>query len=389
MRQNLIIALFLLTIFIILAFLFPKNPSPQQLTVETIATNLRNPRGVAVFPDGRLLVAEAGNGAGELEMGGHLHAFTDIDRDGDYDDAGEREMVMCCVSGYNTLTHYGTGQDEVGGLGDVVLLDDGRIFYTQDDPLSGYIADGSTGGIAIMGLTSEWRRYVVAVRSATTNALVYDPNNDVLYMAESGLNRVSRVTLDGEVTPIVEFDELENGQQAVPAGLALDPRTGELLVALFSGQIRDYYDTVIAYMPEAARIVRLNSTTGEWQNEIVGLTTAADVAVDELGNIYVVELATGWAAAVMPRDFPLFDPNAPPDAGGYPRFSGRVTMYPADGSTPIVLAQGLDAPTNITYHDGALYVSVGQGTPGRPIIGHNGLTQITGSLIRITGFHQP
>ena len=93
-----------------------------------------------------------------------------------------------------------------------------------------------------------------------------------------------------------------------------------------------------------------------------------------------------WAAAVMPRDFPLFDPDAPPDAGGYPRFSGRVTMYPPFSGTPVVLAEGLDEPTNITYHEGALYVSVGQGTPGRPIMGPEGRTHIAGELYQITGF---
>ncbi len=139
-------------------------------------------------------------------------------------------------------------------------------------------------------------------------------------------------------------------------------------------------------MPEDARIVRVNPQTGEWRDEITGLTTAVDVTVDEMGNIYVVELATGWPAAVMPRDFPLYDPDAPPDSGGYPRFTGRVTMYPADGSHPIRLAEELDTPTNITYAEGALYVSAGQGTPRRPIMGPEGLTQITGELYRITGF---
>lgn len=358
----------------------------QSTTVETIAIDLLNPRGVAVFPDGRLLVAEAGAGAGKREIAGRISIFSDINSDGDYDDLDEREIILCCVQGYNTLTHFGTGQDEVGGLGDVVLLEDGRIFFTQDDPLSGYIADGRSRGIAILGLTSEWERYEVVVRSATMNALVYDPKADLLYVAESGYNRVNAVTLEGDLTTIVEFPELAHGQQPVPAGLALDPRTSDLLVALFSGQIRNYFDTVIAYMPEDARIVRLNPRTGEWRDEIVGLTTAVDVTVDEAGNIYTVELATGWPAAVMPRDFPLYDVDAPPDAGGYPRFSGRVTMYPTNGRAPILLAAGLDAPTNITYHDGALYVSTGQGTPGRPIMGPEGRARITGKLYRITGF---
>jgi hypothetical protein len=380
-----VVGLLLLIPFLTLAWL-PQNAAAQGITVVTIANELLNPRGVGVYPDGRLLVAEAGAGMGNPETAGRISLFSDANGDGDFDDMDERETVMCCVRGYNTLTHFGTGQDEVGGMGDLILLEDGRIFFTQDDPLSGYVPDGHMHGIAVMGLTQEWQRYEIAVRSATTNALVYDPDADLLYAAESGYNRISAITLDGEDTTIVDFTELEHGQQPVPAGLALDPRTGELLVALFSGQIRDYYGTVIAYMPEAARIVRLNPDTGEWHDEITGLTTAVDVAIDDAVNIYVVELATGWPAAVMPRDFPLDNPDAPPDAGGYPRFSGRVTMYPADGSAPLRLAEGLDAPTNITYYDGALYVSVGQGTPGRPIIGPEGSTRLTGSLIRITGF---
>lgn len=358
------------------------------VSVVTVASGLLNPRGVAVMPDGRLLVAEAGDASTRRETAGRLSVFADLNDDGDYDDADERTVVMCCVRGYNTLTHFGTGQDEVGGLGDVVLLDDGRVIYTQDDPLGAYLPDGATRGLSVYSLSPEpeWRRLEVTHLRATTNALVFDSEAGLLYIAESGLNRVSALSLDGVIDPIIELNALDRGQQPVPAGLALDPRTGDLLVALFSGQIRDYYGTVIAYMPEHARIVRLNPATGDLRDEITGLTTAVDVAIDEAGNLYVAELATGWPAAVMPREFPLFDPAAPPDSGGYPRFSGRVTMYPADGGAPLRLAEGLDAPTNLTYHDGALYVSVGQGTPGRPIMGPDGLTRITGSLLRITGF---
>jgi hypothetical protein len=92
-----------------------------------------------------------------------------------------------------------------------------------------------------------------------------------------------------------------------------------------------------------------------------------DVATDESGNIFVVELTTWWATPVLTYSFDLYDPSGPPDPGGYARFTGQVTMYPVDGGEPIILADRLDAPTNITYHDGSLYVSVGQGTPGRPI----------------------
>jgi sugar lactone lactonase YvrE len=379
------------TLSLMTVLLLSLLPSLAQdsITVTAVATGLRNPRGVAVLPDGRLIVAEAGDALKNRETSGRISVFDDRNADGDYDDADEREVVQCCTAGYNTLTHFGTGQDEVGGLGDLIVLPDGRIAYTQDDPLGAYVPDGATRGIAVYTLTPDeaWRRREVRVLRATTNGLVYDPDADLLYLAESGLNAVSSLTLAGELSrPIVEIPPLDSVQQAVPAGITRDPRTGDLLVALFSGQIRNYYGTVIAYMPEQARIVRLNPSTGELRDEITGLTTAVDVAIDEQGNIFVAELATGWPAAVMPRDFPLDDPDAPPDAGGYPRFSGRVTLYPADGGDPVRLAEGLDQPTNLSYHDGALYVSVGQGTTGRPIMGPDGLTRITGTLLKITGF---
>jgi hypothetical protein len=85
----------------------------------------------------------------------------------------------------------------------------------------------------------------------------------------------------------------------------------------------------------------------------------------------------------MDTSFDLYDPDAPPDAGGYARFSGRVTMYPAGDKQPIILAEDLDAPTNITYHDGNLYVSIGQGTPHRAIWVNGELRQITGQIVII------
>ena len=82
----------------------------------------------------------------------------------------------------------------------------------------------------------------------------------------------------------------------------------------------------------------------------------------------------------------LHDPDAIPRHGGYSRFSGQVTVYPGDGRPPRILAGDLDAPTNITLGgDGALYVSTGQGTPGRPIPGPDGPTVIVGEVVRIAG----
>lgn len=353
----------------------------------TVATGLQNPRGVAVLPDGRLVVVEAGNGIDTSDRAletGRVSVFEDMNDDGDYDDPGEIEPIISQIPSYNTLTQFGTGHDEVGGVGDIVRLDDGRLLLTRDDPSEGYVADGSPSGINVVeldidtGLGSN-----LIVRTATMNALAWDRATEILYVVESGANRLIAVTMDGEIRIVAEFSELERGQQAVPAGVAIDPTTGDVLVALFSGQIGDYSGSVLSFWPGDAKVVRVDPTSGRQTDAITGLTTAVDVAVDEAGNVFVVELTSIWPSARMPRDFDLFDPDAAPDPGGYARSSGSVTLYPPDDGEPVVLANELDQPTNITLSDDALYISLGQGTPGRIVIGPTGSTPITGELHRV------
>ncbi|MDH4277278.1 MAG: ScyD/ScyE family protein [Acidimicrobiia bacterium] len=364
----------------------PSGLAPAAATTR-VATRLQNPRGVTVLPDGRLVVVEAGNGIETVDAAsetGRVSVFEDLNDDGDYDDPGEIEPVVSQIPSYNTLTQFGTGHDEVGGAGDIVSLGDGRMLLTRDDPSEGYLADGSPTGINVVEFSLEsGMGGNLIVRNATMNALAYDRAAEILYVVESGANRLIAVTLDGTIRPVAEFSPLEQGQQAVPAGVTLDPTNGDVLVALFSGQIDDYFGSILSFWPGSAKIVRVDPATGRQTDAITGLTTAVDVAVDDVGNMFVVELTSVWPSARMPRDFDLFDPDAAPDPGGYTRFAGSVTLYPADGGEPVVLANRLDQPTNITYVDQALYVSVGQGTPGRRILGPTGSTVITGELHRI------
>lgn len=368
------------------------NTAAQTVTI--LADDLDNPRGVAVLADGRLLVVEAGQGRnqpGEQRGTGKISIFDDVNGDGDYDDAGERIPFVRGVPSYNSLNTLGTGHDEVYGLSDIVVLSDGSIYYTKDNPffeeaVNRGIEGAFYGDTGIFVVSPDFLDNEMFVkRAATLNSLAYHPQQDLFYVVESGFNRLMSVDHNGETNVVADMPILAHGQQPVPAGVAVDPRTGDVLVALFSGYVHDYHDgDSLSFMVGDAKIMRYNPDTGDLSEAVTHLTTAVDVAVDEQGNIYVAEMTRTWATAWMPADFALYDDAAPPDPGGYVRDSGRVTMFPADGRDPIILLDAIDTPAALTYADGHLYVSAGVGTPQRNVITPTGAVRpIRGRLLVI------
>lgn len=343
-------------------------------------TGLDNPRGVAVGPAGELFVAEAGTGHARVDptlLTGRLTKFVDLNGDGDFDDSGEAEQWFSQFPTYNAQNFAGSVRDEVGGPSDLLLHSDGRLYLTLD---------GGFEKRKLYEISPQGRigRNLVG-RGGVMNSIAFERDQERIYVAESSFNRLIEVTLEGEFREIAVFPQLASGQEAVPAGLTVDPRTGEVLVALFSGATVDPdTDEVILFIPGDAKVLRVDPVNGAFEDEIVGLTTAVDIAVDSAGNLYVVEMATELSDP-FPLDFDITDPDAPPVHGGYRRFSGRVTMFPAGGGDPIVVVEGIDTPTNITLGpECELYISTGQGTPGRPIPGPDGPTRIIGQVLRIT-----
>ncbi len=336
---------------------------------------------MVVGPAGALFVAEAGTGYAAVDptqMTGKLTKFTDRNGDGDFDDAGEAERWFSHLPTYNAEHFTNSVRDEVGGPSDMLLHRDGRIYLSMD---------GGFDKQALVEISSEGRIGRTLADRSNMNGIAFDLDQERIYAVESSFNQLIEVTLDGQLRAIVVFPLLDSDQQAVPAGLTVDPQTGEILVALFSGAVvDDETGDVILFVPGDAKVVRVNPETGQFTDEITGLTTAVDVAMDGAGNVFVVEMASAFVEP-FPSGFDLLDPDASPLHGGYQRYSGRVTLYPPDGGPPRVLADGLDTPTNITVApDGALYVSTGQGTPGRPIPGPDGPTTIVGEIVRISNF---
>jgi len=367
------------------------SDQPNILTVEVILTGLQNPRGVALDAEGGLLVAEAGSGNNPVDSRqrtGRLTRFIDRNGDGDFADPGETEPWFEHLASYNVMIEYAPepgsfiaaiyGRDEVSGPSDVAVHGDGRVFLSVD----GGFEEFSLWEISPSGSIG---RNLSARSNMTGLGLTVDES--AIFATESILNQLIEVTLEeADRRDIVSFSVLDSGQEAVPAGLAIDPRNGDVLVALFSGVAQADDGSFVPFVLGDAKVVRVDPLSGQVVDEIVGLTTAVDVAIDRLGNVFVVELAADHAE-LFAQGADLDDPDAIPRHGGYLRFSGRVTVYPSDGGPPRVLASGLDSPSNITLgDDGALYVSTGQGTPGRPIPGPDGPTAIVGEVIRIIGF---
>lgn len=382
----------------LLILMLPTIAIASEPDVTVIAHNLNNPRGIAIRPDNSLLLVEAGDGTSEPETGigtGRILHLVDRNSDGDFDDENERTALLSNEPSYNALALFPAFHDEVFGLGDLILFENGQVFFTKDDPLyqeeilqgtdpiSYYLSNTGIFELNSDGTTSRNIKF-----TSTVNSIVYDTERDLLFFTASGANRILSMPLEGSEEPIhtVDFPFLEDGQQAVPAGLALDPTNGDILIALLSGFLFDYYGTTISYLPNSARIMRYNPNTGELTDEIRNLTTAIDVAVDEDGNVYVVELTRGWSPTLMPVDFDLFDADAPPDPGGYVRWDGRVTMYPKDGSDARILLDDIDTPTNVTYANDRLYISAGLGTPGRSVISADGIKPIEGVVYMISNF---
>ncbi|MFV1963184.1 MAG: hypothetical protein ACC658_15280 [Acidimicrobiia bacterium] len=282
------------------------SDSPNSVTADLILTDLRNPRGVAVDAEGGVLVAEAGLGddaADVTQRTGRLTRFIDRNGDGDFTDPGETERWFEHLDSYNAMNIYATGRDEVSGPSDITVHGDGRVFLSVDGGFDEFaLLEINPGGSIGRNLSG---------RSSMTGIALAVKKRTIL-ATESTLTQLIEVSLEnGERREIAVFSPLESGQQAVPAGLAVDPRNGDALVALFSSVAQTEDGSFIPFVVGDSKVVRVDLHTSRVVDEIRGLTTAVDVAIDRFGNVFVTEMAADYAE-LFDRGADLGDPNAPP-----------------------------------------------------------------------------
>ncbi len=292
---------------------------------QVVAEGLLNPIGLALLPDGGLLIAEEGTGEDDTSAGVSLMSEGRVER---------------VVSGLPS----GRDSGDLSGVPLVGVSPDGALVYTAHfgagtlltlpPPSLNAVDAGVVLGADDLGTAMEPLNRVEVVNPFD---ITFSPDGRPVVTDASG-NGVAMETSDGQTRFIHRFGELTDpGDDAitvdpVPTGIA---RVGD-----------EYYVTLFGGCPYPEGVGRLVAIDGERGERIVadGLTMPIDVTVDGAGTVWVLEFAQ-------------FEEGASCFSGeGYQPATGRLGRL-VDGELETV-ADGLDFPGSVlAAPDGSLYVS--------------------------------
>lgn len=329
-----------------------------------VASGLRNPRGMHVLPDGSLLVSEAGTG----EPGtGRLLRLHDVNGDGDFEDADEREVLLDAQPSKNIVDIV--RRDEVFGMAGIAE-GDGTVLVSL-----AFFGGPSTIFRVVGREVAAW-----ASTHGNINDLAYDPTRHAWFGAASTSDEVVRLHERSGAERVAKIPPLAQGQDSVPGYLRYDPASGALLVSLFSGSPQgEEGGEGVELVRRAGAVVRVDPDTHAIVPHIVGLTAPTDIEIGPDGALYVLELCDRFVDPVQ-RVADLADR---PSHGGFARFSGRLLRIDRVRRTVEVVAEGLETPTNLALAGDGLYVSEGMGTPGRLLPTTAGSAPLDGFIERI------
>jgi hypothetical protein len=328
-------------------------PAAAQTGAEVVASGLNNPRGLTFSPNGGLYVAEAGTGgSGPCFAGpegpacfGHSGSVTRVDR------AGQRRVL----SGLPSYGEQGTGNSAIGPS-DVAFQGQGSMYVTEglglDLDFSKTIPALDGMGKLLKKQGAGGRLKVVADLAAfedANNPAGDEENvnpNSVLstgsarVVADAGANDLLRVAADGTITVLATFPNrlvdappflgLPPGTQipmdAVPTSVAQGPDG-----AFYVGQL-----TGFPFPVGGANVYRIVPGHAP-QVFASGFTNIIDVAFDQRGTLYVLEIFRNGLLSGDP--------------------TGALIRVDRSGGQHVVMSTGLITPGGLALRGGAAYVS--------------------------------
>lgn len=328
------------------------------------ASDLNNPRGLAFDDAGALYIAEGGYYGGDGPTTPTAEGVSTLGATGSITRVfgGVQERILTGIPSLSNAAGTSTGPQ-------------GVAFYNR----TGYFVTGlgsdpnvritDLGGSELaLGLASV---YTFSGSSFTkiadlgnlergTPGNPGDPNNDGfdsnpfhiiggpggLFVTDAGGNSLIRVTEAGGLSVVTTFADIAGGIDAVPTGVAYGP-DGRIYVSQLTGA---------PFQPGVSSIFSVAPIGGAPLAEVTGLTTITDLVVDELGTIYVLQIA--------PEEL-------------FGRGPGAIKRVNEDGSLTTIYS-GLTMPTGLKLGaDGAFYV-----TNFSPVAG-------IGQVLRIAAVPEP
>ena len=334
----------------------------QAATVETVARNLDNPRGVAIGPDGAVYVANAGRGGRrQLGSGKDVQLLGRTGRIVRYANGRARTFA----GGFASLTAPG-GLFAAGVTG-VSVAPDGSVFAATNSGPPGFIARaprlvrrqagrlfsvtrGDFDAVAKIDRV-EWKNNVDGVRGdRNSNPYAVLALADRQIVVDAGANALFEVR--GNSVRLLAVIPRNGRAQSVPSSIALGPEgdfyVGELAEAAGRGK---------------ARVWRIPAAGGTPVVHSTGYTTITGVAFGPDGSLFVTEFARNLAKGNL---------------------KGELIRVAPDGTRTKLGGGKLTAPTGAAVDStGAVYVSNNSVAPRRtprrsPLQGKGG------TLVKIT-----